>query len=121
MRARTVRRVGFLASSNPQDQAAQSGSLYYMLKALERHFEEIYLCSPITSLEKRAGRVADAASWRLLTRPIAYDHLVLVARKAWTHPRRETALPLVTCIAKVITALLQSGSNVCPGAARTVC
>jgi glycosyltransferase involved in cell wall biosynthesis len=70
-----------LASGSPRDQAAQSGSLYYMLKALEQHFEEIYLCDPITSLEKRAGRLVDAVSRRLLGRPIAYDHLALVARK----------------------------------------
>jgi glycosyltransferase involved in cell wall biosynthesis len=81
MRTRMVRRLGFLAAGNHRDRAAQSGSLYYMVRALERHFEEIYPCHPITSLEKRAGRFADAASRRLLGRPIAYDHLALVARR----------------------------------------
>jgi glycosyltransferase involved in cell wall biosynthesis len=76
-----ARRIAFLASGSPRDQAAQSGSLYYMVRALEQHFEEIYPCDPITSLEKRAGRLVDAVSRRLLGRPIAYDHLALVARK----------------------------------------
>jgi glycosyltransferase involved in cell wall biosynthesis len=52
-----------------------------MVRALERHVEEIFVCEPITTLEKRAGRLADAASYRLLRKHIAYDHLVLVARE----------------------------------------
>ena len=80
MGTRMVRRLGFLAAGDPRDRTAQSGSLYYMVKALERHFDET-ICRPITSLEKGAGRLADAVSRRLLTRPIAYDHLDLVARK----------------------------------------
>jgi glycosyltransferase involved in cell wall biosynthesis len=76
-----VKRLGFLASGDPRDRTAQSGSLYYMVKALEPYFEEICLCDPIASLEKRAGRLADAASRRLLRRPIAYDHLVRVATR----------------------------------------
>jgi glycosyltransferase involved in cell wall biosynthesis len=76
-----VRRIAFFASADPRDRAAQSGSLYYMMRALERHVEEIQLCNPITSLEKRAGRLADAASRRLFRKRIAYDHLRLVARK----------------------------------------
>jgi glycosyltransferase involved in cell wall biosynthesis len=74
-----VKRLGFLASGDPRDRVAQSGSLYHMVKALEPYFEEICLCDPIASLEKRAGRLADAASRRVLRRPIAYDHLVRVA------------------------------------------
>jgi glycosyltransferase involved in cell wall biosynthesis len=76
-----ARRIAFMASGSPRDQAAQSGSLYYMVRALDPHFEQIYLFDPITSLEKRAGRVADALSRRALGRPIAYDHLARVARK----------------------------------------
>jgi glycosyltransferase involved in cell wall biosynthesis len=52
-----------------------------MVRALEPYVEEICLCDPIASLEKRAGRLADAASRRLLRRPIAYDHLVRVAAR----------------------------------------
>jgi glycosyltransferase involved in cell wall biosynthesis len=76
-----VKRLAFLASGDPRDRVAQSGSLYYMLKALGRYFEEIYVCDPIASLEKQVGRLADAASRRLLRRPIAYDHLVRVATR----------------------------------------
>jgi glycosyltransferase involved in cell wall biosynthesis len=76
-----VSRLGVLSPDDPRDRAAQSGSLYYMVKALERHFDEIHLCPPIVSLAKQAGRLADAASRRLLSRPIAYDYLAFVARR----------------------------------------
>jgi glycosyltransferase involved in cell wall biosynthesis len=52
-----------------------------MVKALQSHFDDIDLLDPITSLEKRTGRLADALSRRLFKRPIAYDHLVLVAKR----------------------------------------
>jgi glycosyltransferase involved in cell wall biosynthesis len=74
-------RIAFLASSDPRDQAAQSGSLYYMVRALRPHLEEIQICDPITSLEKRSGRLLDALSRRLFRRTIAYDHLAIVAKK----------------------------------------
>jgi glycosyltransferase involved in cell wall biosynthesis len=73
-----VKRLGFLASGDPRDRVSQSGSLYYMLKALEPYFEEVCVCDPIVSLEKHVGRLADAVSRRLFRRPIAYDHLVRV-------------------------------------------
>jgi glycosyltransferase involved in cell wall biosynthesis len=52
-----------------------------MARALERAFEEVYLCDPITSIEKQVGRLIDGASRRLTTKRIAYDHLGLVAKK----------------------------------------
>lgn len=74
-------RIAFLAFGHPADKRAQSGSLYYMAQALRPHFEHIYCCDPITSFEKQAARILDGVSRRLLKRPIAYDHLRLVATK----------------------------------------
>jgi glycosyltransferase involved in cell wall biosynthesis len=74
-------RIAFLASGHPTDKRAQSGSLYYMARALQPHFEHVYFCDPIISIEKGVGRMLDGVSRRLFKRPIAYDHLALVAEK----------------------------------------
>src|SRR5437667_6725181 len=54
--------------------------MYYMGQALEKHCEVFY-CEPITSLEKWGGRLIDAVSRRLFKKAIAYDHLLLAAKK----------------------------------------
>jgi glycosyltransferase involved in cell wall biosynthesis len=79
--ATVVKRVAFLASGDPRDRAAQSGSLYHMVCALKAELDHLHLCEPITSLPKHSGRLADAVSRRLLRRRIAYDHLAVVARR----------------------------------------
>jgi glycosyltransferase involved in cell wall biosynthesis len=52
-----------------------------MARALDQKFDDVYVCDPIMSIQKHAGRIADGVSRRLFKRPIAYDHLALVAKK----------------------------------------
>jgi glycosyltransferase involved in cell wall biosynthesis len=74
-------RIAFLASGNPKDKRAQSGSIYYMAQALEKHCEHVQYWEPITSIEKELGRIVDGISRRVLKKRIAYDHLLPVAKK----------------------------------------
>jgi glycosyltransferase involved in cell wall biosynthesis len=73
-------RIAFLAPCDPKDKAALSTCMYYMGQTLEKHYE-VYYCEPIISLEKRFGRLIDAVSRRLFKKNVAYDHLLLVAKK----------------------------------------
>ena len=54
--------------------------MYYMGQALEKHCE-VYYCDPIISFEKWFGRLIDAVSRRLFKKNIAYDRLLLAAKK----------------------------------------
>src|SRR6266704_5953187 len=74
-------RIAVLASGHPKDKRALSSSMYYMSQALEKHCEEVYYCDPIISFEKRFGRLIDAVSRRLFKKNIAYDRLLLAAKK----------------------------------------
>ncbi len=73
-------RIGFLALCDPKDKRALSTCIYYMGQALEKHCE-VYYCDPIISFEKRFGRLIDAVSRRLFKKNIAYDRLLLAAKK----------------------------------------
>ncbi len=73
-------RIAFLAPCDPKDKAALSTCMYYMGQALEKHCE-VYYCDPITSFEKRFGRLIDAVSRRLFKKAVAYDRLLLAAKK----------------------------------------
>src|SRR6266567_8700052 len=73
-------RIGFLALCDPKDKRALSTCIYYMGQALEKHCE-VYYCDPITSFEKRFGRLIDAISRRLFKKAVAYDRLLLAAKK----------------------------------------
>src|SRR5437764_9907514 len=73
-------RIAFLAPGHPKDKRALSSSIYYMSQALEKHCE-VYYCDPVISVEKRFGRLIDAVSRRLFKKNIAYDHLLLFAKK----------------------------------------
>ncbi len=73
-------RIAFLAPCDPKDKAALSTCMYYMGQALEKHCE-VYYYEPIISFEKHFGRLIDAVSRRLFKKTVAYDHLLLAAKK----------------------------------------
>lgn len=73
-------RIAFLAPCDPKDKRTLSSSVYHMGQALEKHCD-VYYCDPIISFEKQFGRFIDAISRRLFNKTIAYDHLLLAAKK----------------------------------------
>lgn len=105
-------RIAFLATANPEDRRAGSGSLYSMLRALQQQGHEIICMNPIGPGTSLIGRFLRFGT-RLLTRcNYSYQHNLWLARRwAAVIDRRLTRQPcdlIVAPFATVITAFLRT-------------
>jgi len=74
-------KIAFLTSFDPLDRRSWSGTVYHLVRALEKHCEEISYIGPMKVRQKTIGKIINKCSRLILKRGFEYNASFLVAKK----------------------------------------